>query len=84
MLLPNSASNPASMMAQALTIYKSLIGNSSGGVTREITQSEVSDSGSTIDSDLPAAEHYESDTKTDFDVNVGEPVFSLQNNKKGK
>lgn len=27
MLLPSSASNPANMMAQALTMYKSLIGN---------------------------------------------------------
>ncbi|CAL0319587.1 unnamed protein product [Lupinus luteus] len=30
MLLPSSASNPANMMAQALTMYKSLIGNVSG------------------------------------------------------
>lgn len=30
MLLPSSAANPASMMAQALTIYKSLIGNATG------------------------------------------------------
>ena len=27
MLLPSSASNPANMMAQALTMYKSLVGN---------------------------------------------------------
>jgi len=27
MLLPSSASNPANMMAQALTMYKSLLGN---------------------------------------------------------
>ncbi|XP_038892437.1 stomatin-like protein 2, mitochondrial [Benincasa hispida] len=31
MLLPSSAANPANMMAQALTIYKSLVGNVSGG-----------------------------------------------------
>ncbi|KAL1329101.1 hypothetical protein HN51_046244 [Arachis hypogaea] len=30
MLLPSSASNPANMMAQALTMYKSLLGNVSG------------------------------------------------------
>ncbi|CAK9171022.1 unnamed protein product [Ilex paraguariensis] len=30
LLLPTSASNPASMMAQALSLYKSLIGNNSG------------------------------------------------------
>lgn len=48
MLILNSASNPSSKMAQALTNL-----------------------------------HYGSDTKpTVFDVNVGEPVFSRQNNKK--
>lgn len=33
MLLPSSASNPANMMAQALTMYKSLIGNVPSGAT---------------------------------------------------
>ncbi|KAE8077587.1 hypothetical protein FH972_016139 [Carpinus fangiana] len=35
MLLPSSAANPASMMAQALTIYKSLIGNGTGDGSHE-------------------------------------------------
>lgn len=35
MLLPSSAANPASMMAQALTIYKSLIGSGTGDGSHE-------------------------------------------------
>lgn len=34
MLLPSSTANPANMMAQALTIYKSLVGNGPGGEAR--------------------------------------------------
>lgn len=37
MLLPSAVSNPASMMAQALTMYKSLIGNVSNDGSPEIS-----------------------------------------------
>ncbi|KAA8533514.1 hypothetical protein F0562_031052 [Nyssa sinensis] len=40
LLLPSTASNPASMMAQALGIYKSVIGNNGDGL-REISHSEL-------------------------------------------
>ncbi|KAF8379881.1 hypothetical protein HHK36_027346 [Tetracentron sinense] len=43
MLLPSTASNPASMMAQALNIYKSLIGSASVGGLHEYSRSGPSD-----------------------------------------
>ncbi|XP_019430978.1 PREDICTED: stomatin-like protein 2, mitochondrial [Lupinus angustifolius] len=61
MLLPSSASNPANMMAQALTMYKSLVGNvpsdkqnygtSTGAIAGQLegnNSSEVKDERSTI------------------------------------
>ncbi|KAL5719275.1 hypothetical protein ACHQM5_012077 [Ranunculus cassubicifolius] len=84
MLLPNNASEPANMMAQALGIYKGLTGTGSfggkGGVTYERNKSEVSDSESYI-----ASGHdnlLDTKTVTSSDASVGEPVFTLQNPKK--
>ncbi|KAL5719277.1 hypothetical protein ACHQM5_012078 [Ranunculus cassubicifolius] len=84
MLLPNNASEPTNMMAQALGIYKGLTGTDSfvgkGGVTYERNKSEVSDSESYI-----ASGHdnlLDTKTVTSSDASVGEPVFTLQNPKK--
>lgn len=78
MLLPSSASNPANMMAQALSIYKNVIGKKSGdGLT------ESSRAGSTyhITSDASSSESGDEISPTAEPVNqdrLGEPVFSLQ------
>lgn len=88
MLLPNGASNPASMMAQALSIYKGLVGNGSnpggsrGGVTYEMNKSEVSDSESYIEEGSIAQDNFDTRTVTSSETSAGEPVFSLQNSKK--
>ncbi|KAI3471280.1 hypothetical protein Pfo_027943 [Paulownia fortunei] len=80
-LLPSSASNPANMMAQALAIYKNLIGKDSGNKFPEISQP-----GSThrIKIDAPS---WESDDESSQKAepadqdHLGEPVFSLQSPK---
>ncbi|OVA19945.1 Band 7 protein [Macleaya cordata] len=80
MLLPANAANPASMMGQALSIYKGLIGNHSGGGggTREITHSVMSNESK--------AENFDESGRNDAfsDAAPGEPVFSLQTHKKGE
>ncbi|KAF7148645.1 hypothetical protein RHSIM_Rhsim03G0217600 [Rhododendron simsii] len=79
LLLPATASNPASMMAQALNIYKSLIGNESSGV-QDTSRAEVTGN---VEGEPPektsiySSKHPKS---TDED-NQGRPVFSLQSPK---
>ncbi|KAG8381618.1 hypothetical protein BUALT_Bualt06G0140300 [Buddleja alternifolia] len=80
-LLPSNASNPANMMAQALSIYKNMIGKSSGNSFPENPQAGSTDQ---IKSDAPSWESGdESSTTADTD-HLGEPVFSLQSPKKDK
>uniref|UniRef100_A0A5B7BP96 STML2-like C-terminal extension domain-containing protein n=2 Tax=Davidia involucrata TaxID=16924 RepID=A0A5B7BP96_DAVIN len=83
LLLPSTASNPASMMAQALNIYKSLIGNNSGNGLHEISHTELT--GKKIKRDALSGEtRKESNTTAkaaDAD-HQGEPVFSLQSPNK--
>ncbi|KAK6118500.1 hypothetical protein DH2020_047767 [Rehmannia glutinosa] len=81
-LLPSSASNPANMMAQALAIYKNLIGKNP---TNGLPESPQPGSTDQIKIDAPSwgsgelssrkAEHADQDQ-------LGEPVFSLQSPKK--
>lgn len=80
MLLPSAASNPASIIAQAITMYKSLLGNvpsessqetSSAGLLKgEDPSGEPADGGSTTTARIP-------DTGRSVD-----PSFSLQSTKK--
>lgn len=84
MLLPASASNPANMMAQALAIYKNLIGNESGGRLPGKSQS-----GSTDHTEIEASSSEyggDSSSKAELDDqhHIGEPVFSLQSQKDKK
>lgn len=86
MLLPATASNPASMMAQALNIYKSLIGNESSGV-KDTSHAKVAGN---VEGEPPektsiySSKHPKStdgdNQGTDGD-NQGRPVFSLQSPK---
>ncbi|XP_060963545.1 uncharacterized protein LOC133033032 [Cannabis sativa] len=81
MLLPSSASNPANMMAQALTMYKSLVGNntSSNGVhkTPGETIAKVEDEGD----DAPYESAYTSRTPKIAPREEEKPGFSLQSPK---
>lgn len=73
LLLPTSASNPASMVAQALGIYKSLIGNNSSNVVQDLSPAKAepsSDETESDDSHKPA--------KSNEGENQEKPVFSLQ------
>lgn len=79
LLLPATASNPASMMAQALNIYKSLIGNECSDV-QDTSRTKII---GTVEGEPPektsiySSKHPKS---TDGD-NQGRPVFSLQSPK---
>ncbi|XP_022890426.1 stomatin-like protein 2, mitochondrial [Olea europaea var. sylvestris] len=77
MLLPASASNPANMMAQALSIYKNLIGNNSGNGLPKVSEADKNEdpSWTTGDESSTTAEPTGADR-------LGEPVFSLQSPKK--
>ncbi|KAJ9539574.1 hypothetical protein OSB04_026080 [Centaurea solstitialis] len=75
LLLPMNASNPASMMAQALNIYKSLIGQDPGNVS--LPESTAAD-GKKESSYISGGEHESQSVNS----SLGSPVFSLQN--KGK
>lgn len=76
MLLPSASNNPAGMISQALTIYKSLVNDPSTiatiGGTKGDTSSEGSERGIRLIEET-VDEH--NDAK--------EPGFSLQNRKKG-
>ncbi|XP_022844550.1 stomatin-like protein 2, mitochondrial [Olea europaea var. sylvestris] len=74
MLLPASASNPANMMAQALSIYKNLIGNGSGNGIPDIPGAESIDN---TKNDTPSRESGDDEKQTGV-----ESVFSLQSPKK--
>ncbi|KAL7614787.1 uncharacterized protein LOC111920500 [Lactuca sativa] len=67
LLLPMNASNPASIMAQALNIYKSLIGPGPGH---------------TSDSTAAEANSTKHDTHSHSSLLGGSPVFSLQDKRK--
>ncbi|KAF8404857.1 hypothetical protein HHK36_009747 [Tetracentron sinense] len=79
MLLPSTASNPASMMAQALTIYESLIGSGSGGGLHEFSRFGPSDN-----SKVDASTGQAGDGSSTPDADLGKPVFSLQSPKRGE
>ncbi|XP_071706941.1 uncharacterized protein [Rutidosis leptorrhynchoides] len=70
LLLPMNASNPASMMGQALGIYKSLIGQESGNTT------------ALPDSTKGAHESHSSMNSSTSSSSLGSPVFSLQDKKR--
>ncbi|XP_073304522.1 uncharacterized protein [Primulina huaijiensis] len=79
-LLPSSPSNPASMMGQALTVYKNLIGNKlPSGLPQNPDIMEQ------IKNDAPSCESGDEGSRSAEDDNqsrLGDPVFSLQRPKK--
>ncbi|XP_058105127.1 uncharacterized protein LOC131248727 [Magnolia sinica] len=88
LLLPSTAANPASMMAQALTIYKSLVGNAPSTTgPQEISQSGPLDrskgdgSPSHAKDETPVTDATVASAPAAFPV---EPVFSLQSPKNQK
>ena len=84
MLLPSSASNPANMMAQALTMYKSLVGNVSsdrhGGTNSPSIAGQIEgndSSGEVKDESLTTAT-----SANEISDYRGKSGFSLQSPKK--
>lgn len=70
-MLPANASDPASMMVQALSIYKNLLGDSSKGISENPQ----------LEKNAGNEDYTESEDKPKT-VTSGEPVFSLQSSKK--
>lgn len=83
MLLPSTAANPASMMGQALSIYKSLLGNASGDKSFEVSQPALKDTTKNSPSEEYTDENLTSSRKMTNDAGrFVEPGFSLQSPNK--
>lgn len=83
LLLPMNASNPASMMAQALNIYKSLIGQDPGNGTAALPESSSSSSTGDAKSESSSSSSYvSSGGGYASHSSLGSPVFSLQDKRK--
>ncbi|RWR89509.1 stomatin-like protein 2, mitochondrial [Cinnamomum micranthum f. kanehirae] len=80
LLLPSTAANPANMMAQAMTIYKSLIGADIRGHPSNVPQPEPTYDSKDGDSTKQADDSPISDASAP-DAFPVEPVFSLQSPK---
>lgn len=85
MLLPSSTANPASMMAQALTMYKSLIGNVASDGSHEASSPALA---LDVKRDASSGETGEESSKTAATADKGhldnsQPGFSLQSPHKG-
>ncbi|KAJ7965209.1 stomatin-like protein 2, mitochondrial [Quillaja saponaria] len=82
MLLPSSASNPANMMAQAITMYKSLIGNVSSdrlnGNSSPVLPGEIEGNVSSRE----ARDESSTPARVASEDYVSKPGFSLQSPKK--
>ncbi|KAG8654941.1 hypothetical protein MANES_05G196100v8 [Manihot esculenta] len=80
MLLPSATANPANIMAQALTMYKSLLGNVSSNTSHEPSSPEltegIKDSGEAIGKSTTFSSTVDSSQ-------LNEPRFSLQSPRKG-
>lgn len=77
LLLPSSTANPANMMAQALTMYKSLIGNVSGNAPGGGSSAQLTESSHDNPSSGEAADKIPMISRRDS-MEQHEPTFSLQ------
>lgn len=82
MLLPSNPAQPASMMAQAFSIYKQMIVDQSENGPTEMSKSKVEIED--LDSSLGISEKSNSTPKPAEDERVVDPVFSLQSPKSKK
>ncbi|KAL2226863.1 stomatin-like protein 2, mitochondrial [Sesamum indicum] len=81
-LLPSSASNPANMMAQALAIYKNMIGKNSGKGLSEGPEVGSADHTKTDTLSWESGDESSTTAQPASQDHLGEPVFSLQSPKK--
>ncbi|CDP04973.1 unnamed protein product [Coffea canephora] len=83
LLLPASASNPANMVAQVMSIYKNLVKKSPADELPEISESVALPESSPKESSLPEPRRKEKDENSQAAENhSGESAFSLQDTKK--
>ncbi|KAK4740446.1 hypothetical protein SAY87_032388 [Trapa incisa] len=83
LLLPSSAANPANMIAQALTMYKSLVNNAPSGGTNgpALTRRSAESEEKSTPEDIVDEVHVPPSRKES--TTRHEPSFSLQNPRKG-
>lgn len=82
LLLPTSAADPASMMAQALGIYKNVVGKNSGTDLPAASQSKLTKKTEQSDSSAVSSDDSSRHANSAADDHLGDPVFSLQSHKK--
>ncbi|KAH8487762.1 hypothetical protein H0E87_026368 [Populus deltoides] len=86
-LLPSATGNPANIMAQAFTMYKSLLGNVSNSGRNGSSSLAESTSAESMDSTTVLADNASSfaiKSTGESARDNGEPGFSLQSREKGK
>ncbi|KAK3042040.1 hypothetical protein RJ639_001742 [Escallonia herrerae] len=76
MLLPSNASDPASMVAQSIGIYKNMMGHNFGNGLPAISDHNSDVPSAVNENEIPAT------TKAPVANHPGDPVFSLQGSKK--
>lgn len=82
LLLPTSAADPASMMAQALGIYKNVVGKNPGTQLPATSQSKLTKNTRQSDSSAVNGDDSSLSANSVDDDHLGDPIFSLQSHKK--
>ncbi|XP_055827550.1 uncharacterized protein LOC129895804 [Solanum dulcamara] len=82
LLLPTSAADPASMMAQALGIYKNVVGKNPGAQLPGTSQSKLTKNTEQSDSSAISGDDNSLTPNSADDDHLSDPVFSLQSHKK--
>ncbi|KAF3658688.1 Stomatin-like protein 2, mitochondrial [Capsicum annuum] len=82
LLLPTSAADPASMMAQALGIYKNVVGKNPVTEVPPTSPSKLTRNTRQSDSSALSGNDSSLTSKSADEDHLGEPVFSLQSHKK--
>ncbi|KAK4351047.1 hypothetical protein RND71_030360 [Anisodus tanguticus] len=81
LLLPTSAADPASMMAQALGIYKNVVGKNPVTELPGTSQSKLTRNTRQSDSSAVSSDDSSLTGKSADEDHLGDPVFSLQTQK---
>ncbi|KAK4362833.1 hypothetical protein RND71_018074 [Anisodus tanguticus] len=82
LLLPTSAADPASMMAQALGIYKNVVGKNPVTELSGTSQSKLTRNTKQSDSSTVSGDDNSLTARSADEDHLGDPVFSLQSHKK--
>lgn len=82
LLLPTNASDPASMMSQALAVYKNVVGKNLGTQLPVTSQSKLTKNTRQSDSSAVSGDDSSLTANSADDDHLSDPIFSLQSHKK--